>query len=96
MGMPRRYHAYPAEFQVLNVMSSGGAVVLGIGYTLIVCYLLWSVFKGPKAPANPWGATGLEWKIQSPPITHNFHDMPVVTEEPYDYQHAPAPQREVK
>ena len=76
--------------------STGGAMVLGIGYTLIVLYLLYSVMKGPKAPMNPWGATGLEWKIQSPPITHNFHDMPEVTEEPYDYQHAPAPQREVK
>ena len=93
MGMPRRYHNYPAEFQVFNVMSSGGAGVLGIGYTLIVLYLIYSIVKGPKAPANPWGATGLEWKIQSPPITHNFHEIPVVTEEPYDYIHAPAPQR---
>ena len=92
MGMPRRYHAYPEEFQVFNVMSTGGAMVLGVGYTLIVCYLVYSALKGPKAPANPWGATGLEWKIQSPPITHNFHELPVVTEEPYDYLHAPAPQ----
>ena len=28
MGMPRRYHMYPDEFQVLNVLSSGGAAVL--------------------------------------------------------------------
>ena len=95
MGMPRRYHSYPPEFQVLNVMSTGGAAVLGTGYMLILIYLLYSIFKGPKAPMNPWGATGLEWKIQSPPITHNFHETPVVTEEPYDYIHAPAPQREV-
>jgi cytochrome c oxidase subunit I len=57
-----------------------------------VLYLIYSIVKGPKAPANPWGATGLEWKIQSPPITHNFHEIPVVTEEAYDYIHAPAPQ----
>ena len=25
-GMPRRYHAYPPEFQVLNVLSTAGAV----------------------------------------------------------------------
>ena len=93
MGMPRRYHSYPAEFQVFNVMSTGGAMVLGVGYTLILLYLVYSIIKGPKAPANPWGATGLEWKIQSPPITHNFHEIPVVTEEAYDYIHAPAPQR---
>ena len=34
LGMPRRYHAYPEEFQVLNVMSSAGATVLGVGYVL--------------------------------------------------------------
>ncbi|MGH9816050.1 MAG: cytochrome c oxidase subunit I, partial [Candidatus Acidiferrales bacterium] len=32
MGMPRRYHAYPPEFQVLNVMSSAGASILAVGY----------------------------------------------------------------
>ena len=32
LGMPRRYHAYPPEFQVLNVLSTAGATVLGIGY----------------------------------------------------------------
>jgi cytochrome c oxidase subunit 1 len=95
MGMPRRYHAYPPEFQVLNVMSSLGATVLGAGYTLMFCYLVYSIFKGKPAPPNPWGATGLEWKIQSPPITHNFHETPVVTEDAYDYIHAPAPQLEV-
>ena len=36
IGMPRRYHAYPAEFQVLNVLSSAGASVLGVGYVLPV------------------------------------------------------------
>src|SRR5215813_625217 len=34
LGMPRRYHAYPDEFQVLNVMSSAGASILGVGYIL--------------------------------------------------------------
>jgi len=96
MGMPRRYHAYPPEFQFFNIMSSAGAALLGIGYLMIVVYLVYSIVKGPKAPANPWGATGLEWEIQSPPITHNFHEMPIVTKEAYDYQHAPMPQREVK
>ncbi len=31
LGMPRRYHAYPEEFQVLNVMSTAGASILGVG-----------------------------------------------------------------
>ena len=35
--MPRRYHAYPPEFQVLNVMSTAGASILAIGYLLPAC-----------------------------------------------------------
>src|SRR5687767_7702441 len=46
LGMPRRYHAYPDEFQVLNVMSSAGATVLGVGYLLPVFYLLYSLKRG--------------------------------------------------
>jgi cytochrome c oxidase subunit 1 len=34
LGMPRRYHSYPPEFQVLNVLSTAGATVLGVGYML--------------------------------------------------------------
>ena len=43
LGMPRRYHVYPDEFQVLNVMSTAGASILGVGYLLPLCYLLWSL-----------------------------------------------------
>jgi cytochrome c oxidase subunit 1 len=85
MGMPRRYHAYPPEFQVLNVLSSAGASILGLGYLLPFCYLLWSLKYGPKAPPNPWGATGLEWQTASPPPTENFEITPVVTQEAYTY-----------
>jgi cytochrome c oxidase subunit 1 len=85
LGMPRRYHAYPDEFQVLNVMSTLGATVLGLGYLLIMIYLIASMFKPRNASANPWGATGLEWSIPSPPITLNFEHDPVVTENAYDY-----------
>jgi cytochrome c oxidase subunit 1 len=85
LGMPRRYHAYPEEFQILNVLSSGGAAVLGAGYLLIVIYLVASLFKPRNAPANPWGATGLEWEIPSPPITLNFETDPIVTEDAYNY-----------
>jgi cytochrome c oxidase subunit 1 len=85
LGMPRRYHAYPEEFQILNVLSTSGAGVLGLGYALIVFYLVASLFKERNAPANPWGATGLEWQIQSPPITLNFEHDPVVTEDAYNY-----------
>jgi cytochrome c oxidase subunit 1 len=85
LGMPRRYHAYPDEFQVLNVMSSAGASILGLGYLLPMVYLVWSMRYGPKASANPWPAKGLEWQTASPPITENFERQPVVTEEAYGY-----------
>ena len=85
LGMPRRYHAYPPEFQVLNVMSTAGASVLGVGYLIPMIYFVWSMRYGKNAPANPWGATGLEWKTSSPPPTDNFKTPPVVTEDPYTY-----------
>jgi cytochrome c oxidase subunit 1 len=85
LGMPRRYHAYPEEFQVLNVMSSAGASILGIAYVIPLIYLIWSMRYGPIASANPWGATGLEWHTTSPPPTENFERTPIVTHEAYDY-----------
>lgn len=85
LGMPRRYHSYPPEFQVLNVLSTAGASVLALGYLLPAVYLIWSLKYGKVAGANPWRATGLEWKTQSPPLTENFTEVPVVMEEAYDY-----------
>jgi cytochrome c oxidase subunit 1 len=85
LGMPRRYHVYPPEFQVLNVMSTAGASVLGVGYVLPMIYFIWSMRYGKNAPANPWMATGLEWQTTSPPPTENFAVTPVVTQEPYTY-----------
>jgi cytochrome c oxidase subunit I len=85
VGMPRRYHAYAPEFQVLNVLSSAGATVLAVGYLLPMTYLLWSLFFGRKAGSNPWGAAGLEWATSSPPPKENFHETPVVTWDAYDY-----------
>src|ERR1017187_2951011 len=85
MGMPRRYHAYPPEFQILNVLSTAGATILAVGYLLPMVYFLWSMRYGPPAPANPWNAAGLEWMIPSPPPTSNFEEQPVVTWEAYNY-----------
>jgi cytochrome c oxidase subunit 1 len=85
LGMPRRYNAYPDEFQVLNVMSTAGASILGIGYLMPFCYLLWSLRYGQRASANPWGATGLEWQTPSPPPTENFAVTPIVEGPAYHY-----------
>ena len=90
LGMPRRYHVYPDEFQIMHVMSTAGATVLGLGYLLLFIYLPWSLIKGEKASANPWGAKGLEWeKTTTPPSPHNFESTPIVTEEAYAYETTP-------
>jgi cytochrome c oxidase subunit I len=85
LGMPRRYHVYPAEFQVLHVLSSAGATVLAIGFIIPIIYLMISLWNGKPAGNNPWDATGLEWQVSSPPPTHNFEQIPIVTTEAYAY-----------
>jgi cytochrome c oxidase subunit 1 len=89
LGMPRRYHNYPPEFQVLNVLSTAGASILALGYLLPMAYLTWSMRYGKVAGPNPWPATGLEWRIASPPPAENFHVTPEVDWEPYDYGNRP-------
>jgi cytochrome c oxidase subunit 1 len=94
MGMPRRYHMYPDEFQVLNVLSSAGASILGLGYLLPVLYFAYSLKYGEVAGNNPWGASGLEWRTQSPPLTENFVEVP--TDIPEAYEYTPQVIREAK
>ena len=49
LGMPRRYHDYPPEFQVLNVLSTAGASILGVGYLMPMIYFTWSLTHGKVA-----------------------------------------------
>ncbi|MDT7604744.1 MAG: cytochrome c oxidase subunit [Acidobacteriota bacterium] len=89
LGMPRRYAAYPADepvWQVLNVLSTAGASILATGLLIPGIYFIWSMRYGKFAPANPWPATGLEWRTPSPPPTENFVTTPVVTWEAYEYR----------
>jgi cytochrome c oxidase subunit 1 len=95
-GMPRRYHEYPADFQILHIMSTAGASVLGFGYLLMAGYLIWSLKFGEKAGANPWDARGLEWEAASPPITHNFEVIPTVTHPAYAYEFESETSREAE
>ena len=91
-GMPRRYHDYAEllenfpEFAALNLVSTIGSYILAVGLVMILVYALYSLFKGPKAPANPWGACTLEWTHTGRlPDEHNFHETPLVTRGPYDF-----------
>lgn len=91
LGMPRRYHAYPPEFQVLNALSTAGATILAVGYLLPALYFFWSLKYGKIAGSNPWRAAGLEWMVPSPPPTDNFAGTPIVDFEAYDYGRLPRP-----
>ena len=85
LGMPRRYHAYPPEFQVLNVLSTAGASILAVGYVLPLIYFTYSLVDGREVGRPIRGARrGLEWEIPSPPPTENFTVTPIVT-----HGHAP-------
>jgi cytochrome c oxidase subunit 1 len=83
--MPRRYYSYLDQFQPLHVFSTVGSWVLGLGFLIMAVYLWASLRRPMDAPANPWGATGLEWQTPSPPPEHNFENAPSVTRGPYDY-----------
>ena len=83
-GMPRRYATYDPEFAFLHQMSTYGSLLLGVGILVALWVLLVSLFRGKRAPANPWGGATLEWCCTSPPPFFNFERPPVVGD-PYDF-----------
>jgi cytochrome c oxidase subunit 1 len=83
-GMPRRYYSYAPEFQLEHQISTIGSYVMGTGLILLLGVLVHSLFRGAKAPVNPWGGSTLEWQAPTPPPLENF-DKPPVVGDPYDY-----------
>jgi cytochrome c oxidase subunit 1 len=70
----------------LHEFMSIAAFVTGAAQLIFLFNLFWSMFKGPKAPQNPWHATSLEWTVPSPPPFDNFGGRhPVVHHGPYEY-----------
>jgi cytochrome c oxidase subunit 1 len=82
-GMPRRSYHYVDEFTGYHVASTIGSYVLALGFFVVAGYLLHSLFRGERAPANPWGSATLEWETPSPPPAHNFDDV-FLAGDPYD------------
>jgi cytochrome c oxidase subunit I len=77
-GMPRRISDYPDAFAGWNFISSIGAFI-AFGATLFfAATMLYTLFAGKRAAANPWGegATTLEWTVPSPPPFHTFEEVP--------------------
>jgi cytochrome c oxidase subunit 1 len=86
-GMPRRYHTYASEFAPYHIASTIGSWVVAAGFLLAIYIMVRGMFKGKKCTEkNPWGATTLEWTIDSPPIHENFTEIPTVTGRPYEYR----------
>ena len=84
-GMPRRYWSYLPEYQTLHIISTVGSWILIAGLAIMFGNLIYSLFKGKPAEANPWGGVTLEWQIPSPPPAENFEEIPVVNHGPYDF-----------
>ena len=82
-GMPRRYASYPVQFTDYHRASTLGAYTMAAGLFLVAGTWVWSLRRGKKAPANPWGANTLEWRTPSPPPHDNFK-VPPVADDPYN------------
>ena len=80
LGMPRRVYTYPAGLglELPNLLSTIGAFVVAAAVLLFVINGIYSLYRGPIAPPNPWDASTLEWATASPPPSYNFAHMPVV------------------
>jgi cytochrome c oxidase subunit 1/cytochrome c oxidase subunit I+III len=80
MGMPRRVYTYPnlPGWGALNLFSTVGAFVMGVSILVLVANIFLSLRRGKVAGDNPWNAWTLEWAATSPPIEHNFHEVPPI------------------
>jgi cytochrome c oxidase subunit I len=84
-GMPRRYWDYLERFRPMHGFSSIGALILGVGFFIMLFNFIASLINGRKSPRNPWGSAGYEWNTTTPPHPHNFEVTPVIRRGPYDY-----------
>jgi cytochrome c oxidase subunit I len=95
-GFPRRYYAYTAfygaeSFADLNKFISVAAMLTFAGQALFAWNFFYSIFKGKKAPINPWNSNTLEWTTANPDHGNWTGDIPAVYRWPYDYSKPGAP-----
>jgi len=89
-GMMRRIadpmvYQHLRQLQPLNQICTIGAMGLGLTMFVFLWNVIYSLRKGPKAPANPWHANTLEWTVPSPPGHGNFEKTPTVYHGAYEY-----------
>ncbi len=91
VGNPRRYAELTAfnflsELEGLHLFITIAAFLTIAGQFIFLANFFGSLFKGEKAPVNPWEATTLEWTVPSPPPHDNFDGkLPEVHHGPYEY-----------
>ncbi len=80
-GMPRRVYTYLPEtgWGDLNMLSTVGAFILGLGVLVFVINMIASRVSGPLAGDDPWGSDTLEWATSSPPPPYKFQYIPTVS-----------------
>ncbi len=89
-GMMRRIanpmvYEHLRQLQPLNQLSTIGAMGLGFTTFVFLWNIIYSLRRGPVAPANPWHSNTLEWTVPSPPPHGNFAKTPVVYHGAYEY-----------
>lgn len=79
-GMPRRIYTYPGDlgWDWLNLISTMGAVVLGIGMFAVVVDVTLHRRRQPRGEVNPWNAGTLEW-ISEPEEKWGMRSIPRIT-----------------
>ncbi len=81
MGMQRRMFTYPANmgWNTLNLISTIGAYLMGIGFLFIVLQIAYSIRYGERdLTGDPWDGRTLEWSLPSPAPHYNFAVIPTV------------------
>ncbi|GGB69978.1 cytochrome-c oxidase [Flavobacterium suaedae] len=90
-GLPRRYYtntAFPLfdDLQDVNVLITMFAIIGAIFQLVFLWNFFYSIFRGKKAPMNPWKSNTLEWTA---PVEHMHGNWPGAIPEvyrwPYDY-----------
>jgi cytochrome c oxidase subunit I len=82
-GMPRRVVTYREsdDFGVLNLISTIGSFILGVGVLVFVWNVVRTLRHGQRAGNDPWDGQTLEWATTSPPPERNFESLPPIRSE---------------
>ena len=94
-GAPRRYYDYTVYQDLIQYLRHNYgfewychlfAIFAAVAQLLFLFNFFYSIFRGPKAPQNPWRSNTLEWTTPVEHIHGNWPgELPTVHRWPYDY-----------